>query len=70
MEGWWGDETLAHTLLFATGVSLGTLLVLSLYAYLATAIVRRSDRLAVYANRFVAFLFFLLGAQTLLHLLY
>lgn len=69
MEGWWGEETLAHTLLFATGVSLGTLVVLSLYAYLAMAIVKRSDRLAVYANRFVALLFFLLGAQTLLHLL-
>jgi threonine/homoserine/homoserine lactone efflux protein len=68
MEGWWGEETLAHTLLFAMGVSLGTLLVLSLYAYLATAIVHRSDRLAVYANRFVALLFFLLGAQTVLHL--
>lgn len=69
MEGWWKEESLSNTLFFSFGVSIGTMLLLSIYAFLGVAIVRKSALIGVYANRFVAVIFFLLGLKTLLQLI-
>lgn len=65
LEGWWADDGIFSTMLFSAGVSIGTMCVLVLYAVLGREIVRRSDRMAYYANRIVAGIFFLLGLQVL-----
>jgi threonine/homoserine/homoserine lactone efflux protein len=65
VEGWWQDDSLYSIFVFSFGVSIGTLCVLILYAVLGREIVRRSDRMAFYANRTVACIFFLLGLQVL-----
>ncbi|MEI6408414.1 MAG: LysE family transporter [Bacteroidota bacterium] len=65
VEGWWPDNDFFSTVLFSVGVSTGTMCVLALYAVLGREIVRRSDRMAFYANRIVACIFFLLGLQVL-----
>jgi threonine/homoserine/homoserine lactone efflux protein len=63
VEGWWQETGLGPVLVFASGVTLGTFTVLVLYARLGLEIVRRSDTLAVQANRVVAIIFFLLGLK-------
>lgn len=68
VAGYW-QAGLLHTLVFALGVTVGTLLSLSLYAWMGREIVRRSDRMARQVNRVVGFIFFLLGLKILMDLL-
>jgi threonine/homoserine/homoserine lactone efflux protein len=65
----WKEESLASTLVFSAGVTLGTLAALRLYAWLGKIIVERSDKAAVYANRFVGLIFLGLGAKLLFGLM-
>jgi threonine/homoserine/homoserine lactone efflux protein len=69
MEGWWREDNLSSTLMFSSGVSVGTLCILSLYAYLGNIILRRSATITIYANRMVATLFFFMGLKTFLQLM-
>ncbi|MBN8677885.1 MAG: LysE family transporter [Chitinophagales bacterium] len=64
VEGWW-QEGAIYTLIFAFGVSLGTLSALGLYAWLGQLILRRSAAMAQYANRFIGILFIGLGLKVL-----
>jgi len=66
---WWQEEGLGSTLVFSAGVSVGTLGALALYAWLGQEIVQRSDKVAQYANRFVALIFFALGLKIILDIL-
>ena len=64
VEGWW-QEGLFWTLIFALGVSLGTVFALGLYAWLGQVILRRSSEVARYANRFIGLIFLGLGLKVL-----
>lgn len=66
-NGWW-QTGWGAALLFATGVTAGTLLVLILYAVLGQWIRAHSLQLALYANRIVGAIFLVLGLSTLLKL--
>lgn len=69
VEGWW-QEGLVYTLIFAAGVSIGTLAALWLYAWLGQKIVQRSARVAMYANRCIGVLFWAFGLKTLWELMF
>ena len=62
VNGYW-QEGQAHTLLFAFGVTVGTMIALLLYAWLAQEMTRRSDMVAKLVNRFVALIFLGLGLK-------
>lgn len=64
LEGWWEDG-LFYTLIFSAGVSIGTTLALSLYAWLGAIIVQKSANIAEKANRFVGVIFLALAAKML-----
>lgn len=64
INGWW-QEGRFNTLLFAFGVSIGTMAALLLYARLAQEMTRRSDQVAKVVNRFVALIFLALGLKLL-----
>ncbi len=68
-SGWWQTEGLIQTLVFSSGVTVGTMAALSLYAWLGLLIVQRSESVARYANRFVGLIFLGLGLKLLLGLL-
>lgn len=62
VNGWW-QEGLMHTVFFGFGVTVGTMMALSLYAWLAQEMTRRSDVVARVVNRFVALIFLGLGLK-------
>ncbi len=62
VNGWW-TEGPVHVVLFASGVTLGTLAALGLYAWLARELMQRSDWLARVANRLVALIFLVLALK-------
>jgi threonine/homoserine/homoserine lactone efflux protein len=64
----WKEESLASTLVFSAGVTLGTMAALGLYAWLGKVIVERSDVAARYANRCVGLIFLGLGLKLLFNL--
>lgn len=66
-NGWW-QTGWGVTLLFASGVTAGTMLVLVLYAVLGQWIRAHSSQLALYANRIVGAIFLALGLSTLVKL--
>lgn len=68
LEGWW-ESGLPATLIFALGVSIGTLFALGLYAWLGQIILRHSSHLARFANQFIGFIFLGLGLKALYGLL-
>jgi threonine/homoserine/homoserine lactone efflux protein len=67
--GWWKEESLASTLIFSAGVTVGTVAALGLYAWLGKIVVERSDTAARHANRFVGLIFLGLGLKLLFDLL-
>ena len=68
VEGWW-QEGLFSTLVFSTGVMLGTVLSLSFYAWMGTVIVARVRNIALQANRFIGLIFLALALKLLFGLL-
>ncbi|TNE49417.1 MAG: hypothetical protein EP344_18210 [Bacteroidetes bacterium] len=64
VNNYW-KEGLSNTLLFAFGVTVGTMAALALYAWLAQELMRRSDMVARLINRFVALIFLGLGIKLL-----
>lgn len=70
VSGWWEDESWASTAAFSFGVTAGTSIVLSAYAWAAKEVVKRSDLFALYANRTVGTIFFLMGLKVLSGLLW
>lgn len=62
INGWWTEGS-AHLMAFALGVTIGTMLALGLYAWLARELTQRSDLAAKFANRFVALIFLGLGLK-------
>lgn len=69
VEGWWIEGTGAM-LVFALGVSVGTMGALALYAWLGQLILRRSSDVAKHANRFIGLIFIVLGMKLLWELLF
>lgn len=69
VSGWWKEESLASTLVFSAGVTVGTVAALGLYAWLGKIIVERSETAARHANRFVGLIFLGLGLKLLFDLL-
>ncbi|MBC7776029.1 MAG: LysE family transporter [Phycisphaerae bacterium] len=67
VEGWW-QVGLFPTLVFSFGVSIGTVLALSLYVWLGQLILEHSSEVARYANRVIGLIFFGLGIKTLIGL--
>jgi threonine/homoserine/homoserine lactone efflux protein len=65
VAGWWPERSNSNTLVFATGVSLGTGTVLFLYAWLSDRLLRRSPWLLRHANTLVGGLFLALGFHSL-----
>ena len=68
LNGWWAEGTFS-TCLFSTGVGLGTMLALSLYAWAGQKMMERSDSIGRSANRLIGILFLLLAAKILLKML-
>ena len=68
IEGWW-EEGHFSTIIFAFGVTLGTMFSLSLYAWLGLAIMKRSKKIARRANQIVGIIFLGLAIKLLLQLL-
>lgn len=68
VNGYW-QEGRSHTLLFSLGVMIGTMIALTLYAWLAQELTRRSDMVARVVNRFVALIFLGLGLKLVYDLL-
>lgn len=66
VTGWWRGEGIGYDLIFSAGVSIGTFCALVLYARLGQEIVKRSDKMAQYANRFVGLIFFALGLKVVI----
>lgn len=64
LEGWW-ESGLQATLIFALGVSFGTISALALYAWLGQIILRRSSHVARFANPFIGLIFLGLGIKAL-----
>jgi threonine/homoserine/homoserine lactone efflux protein len=64
VEGWW-REGWPSTMLFAAGVTLGTVAALALYAWLGHLILQRSATVARQANRVVGLIFLGLGLKLL-----
>jgi threonine/homoserine/homoserine lactone efflux protein len=69
VSGWWEEVSLASTLVFSAGVTVGTMAALGLYAWLGKLAVQRSATVGLYANRFVGLMFLGLGAKLLFDLL-
>ena len=69
VEGWWAPGLLP-TLGFAAGVTVGTTIALSLYAWLSGELLRRSDKVARYINVFVGLIFLGLAAKLLWDILF
>lgn len=67
VNGWW-VESAYSILFFSTGVGIGTLIVLSFYAWAAQTMVNRSDQIGLYANRFIGVIFLLLAGKILVNL--
>ncbi|MBK6931217.1 MAG: LysE family transporter [Saprospirales bacterium] len=68
VNGWWQEGRL-NAMLFGLGVTLGTMIALALYAWLAQELTRRSDMFAKVVNRFVALIFLGLGLKLVADLL-
>lgn len=68
IEGWWQDGWGA-ALVFALGITLGTTLALSLYAWLGQLALLRSEKAALWANRFIGLVFWGLGLKLLISFL-
>lgn len=68
-SGVWEEEGLFPTIIFSSGVTVGTLAALGLYAGLGLLIVSRVDAVAHYANRFVGLIFLGLGIKLVIGLL-
>ncbi|MBK6994208.1 MAG: LysE family transporter [Lewinellaceae bacterium] len=64
IEGWW-EEGLFPTMVFAAGVSIGTVFALSLYAWLGQFVLLRSAVVAKHANRVIGLIFLGLGIKVL-----
>lgn len=64
VSGYWEDG-IGPALGFAAGVTIGTQLALTLYAWLGQEIVRRSDTMARWANKSVGVIFLGLGLTLL-----
>lgn len=69
VNNWW-EEGLGYTLAFAFGVTIGTMIALILYAWLAGELTRRSDLVARLVNRFVALIFLGLALKLVAGLLW
>lgn len=68
VEGWWQDGS-GYTLIFALGVSGGTVAALALYAWLGQLILQRSAQAARYANALIGLIFLGLAIKILFELL-
>lgn len=68
INGYWQDGWI-YIILFAAGVTVGTMIALSLYAWLASELIRRSDEVAKYVNRLVALIFLGLGIKLIIDFL-
>ncbi|MFN0175297.1 MAG: LysE family translocator [Saprospiraceae bacterium] len=64
VEGWWAEGHFP-TILFAVGVSIGTVFALSIYAWLGQLVLKRSAAVAKQANRVVGLIFLGLGIKVL-----
>lgn len=64
VEGWWQDS-LSSTMLFCSGVTLGTIFALTLYAWLGVVILQKARQVAVHANRLVGIIFLALALKLL-----
>lgn len=62
LNGWWQEGNI-YTFLFSSGVVVGTMAALVLYAWLAREMTKRSDLVAKVVNRFVALIFLGLGLK-------
>lgn len=62
INGYWQEGNF-YTFLFSTGVIVGTLIALVLYAWLAREMTKRSEMVARVVNRFVALIFLALGLK-------
>ncbi len=62
MAGWWPDSRWS-VVVFATGVSLGTISALSLYAWAGQKAVEQSDTVGRIANRVMGVIFLLLAGK-------
>jgi len=69
VEGWWQDGLLS-TLIFALGVSLGTVFALGLYVWLGQMLLNNSKDVARYANRVIGLIFLGLGLKVLMGLIW
>ena len=69
VSGWW-EPGLKSALFFSAGVTVGTSAALALYAWLASDMLRRSDKVARYINLFVGLIFAGLGLKLLYDLLF
>ena len=67
VNGWWPENSFS-VLFFSTGVGIGTLLCLSLYAWSAQKMVDRSDQISRYANKAIGIIFLLLACKVLVNL--
>lgn len=63
LNGWWKHTGLEQTIFFASGVTVGTMVALVLYSWLARELTRRSGQVARVVNRFVALIFLGLGLK-------
>ncbi len=67
VNGWWPEHSFS-VLFFSTGVGIGTLLALSLYAWAAQKMVDRSDQISRYANTVIGIIFLLLACKIFVNL--
>ncbi len=65
MVGWWKDG-MGYTLVFAFGVTAGTLIALALYAWLCDRLLRQSTLLSRWANRIIGLIFLAMAVQLIL----
>lgn len=68
VNGWW-QYGWHYTAAFAAGVTIGTILALGLYAWLANELTRRSEKVALIANRVVALIFLGLALKLIVDVL-
>ena len=66
----WLQGGLSQTLSFASGVTIGTMVALVLYAWLAIEMTKRSDLVAKVVNRFVALIFLGLALKLVVDLVW
>jgi threonine/homoserine/homoserine lactone efflux protein len=67
LNGWWPDNHFS-VVFFSTGVGIGTLMALSLYAWAAQTMVDRSSQISLYANRAIGIIFLLLACKIMVNL--